>query len=249
MHSSQSAPEHSPHTSLRVRELMNQPIIQGDDYGELNEPGWAVSARTLHPLLFGIRALWSFMTSVSQDLGVTSPLKDSTFHSTVSLTVTALGHQEGIYVLPEGRVAPTGHHLTPLPAATQCCPLVSHPTINQAHTCLASEIQLWQGLHWSGWWLNNIVSSLWMLCVLDLFMIAEIGAFENLPSSLTSEELAERWSSASLRFNHLFNYTSQLQPFSDPMIPKQLKPINVAANNVSFFENLTTDLKYLPLML
>ena len=48
----------------------------------MNEPGWART--TGKPLLFAISALGSFMTSVSQDLGFTSPPKDGTFHSTVS---------------------------------------------------------------------------------------------------------------------------------------------------------------------
>ena len=75
MHGSQSAPECSPHTSLRcrVRELMTRPIIQEDDQvTRLNEPCWAVIARIPgNPLLFAISALGSFMTSVSQDLGFT----------------------------------------------------------------------------------------------------------------------------------------------------------------------------------
>ena len=51
----------------------------------MDEPGWAVLARTPgNPLLFAISALGSFMTSVSQDLRFSSPPKDGTFHSTVS---------------------------------------------------------------------------------------------------------------------------------------------------------------------
>ena len=40
----------------------------------MNEPGWARTPG--EPLLFAISALGSFMTSVSQDLGFTSPPKD-----------------------------------------------------------------------------------------------------------------------------------------------------------------------------
>ena len=54
---------------------MSQTIIQEDDKGaRLNEPGWARTPGK--PLLFAISALGSFMTSVSQDLGFTSPPKD-----------------------------------------------------------------------------------------------------------------------------------------------------------------------------
>ena len=48
----------------------------------MNEPGWARTPGK--PLLFAISALGSFMTSVSQDLGFTSPPKDGAFRSTVS---------------------------------------------------------------------------------------------------------------------------------------------------------------------
>ena len=88
---SQSAPERSPHTSVRWRvwELINQPIIQWEDLGaRLNEPGWAVSARTPPTTK---SPLGSFMSSVRQDLSFTSPPKDGTFHST---PFTALGHQD-----------------------------------------------------------------------------------------------------------------------------------------------------------
>ena len=73
-------PEGSPHTSSRwrVRELMSQPIIQLYR-GMIRGPDWMslIWARTPgEPLLFAISALGSFMTSVSQDLGFTSPPKD-----------------------------------------------------------------------------------------------------------------------------------------------------------------------------
>ena len=82
----------------------------------MDEPGWAVLARTPEiPSDFAISALGSFMTSASQDLGLTSPPKDSTFHTTVSPSLH-LGIGIDIFGQRE-RVPPTGHHPTPLPAA------------------------------------------------------------------------------------------------------------------------------------
>ena len=73
----------------------------------MNEPG---CARTLGKhLLFAICALRSFMTSVSQDLGITTPPKDGAFHSTVPPSL-----QWGIRIDIKARVPPIGHDQTTL---------------------------------------------------------------------------------------------------------------------------------------
>ena len=98
----------------------------------MNEPGWARTPG--NPLLFAISALGSFMTTVSQDLGFMSHPKDGTSYSTVSpslcwgVGIDVFGQREECHLL-----APP----TPLPAATQCSQLVSHPSTNQAQHLLS----------------------------------------------------------------------------------------------------------------
>uniref|UniRef100_A0A0E9WDJ2 Uncharacterized protein n=1 Tax=Anguilla anguilla TaxID=7936 RepID=A0A0E9WDJ2_ANGAN len=74
----------------------------------------------------------SLMTTVSQDLSLTSHPKDGISYSTVSLS---LHWGIGVY-LTRRKIAPCWP--TPLPAATQYSLMVSHSSTNQAHTCLAS---------------------------------------------------------------------------------------------------------------
>ena len=75
---------------------MNQPIIQGDDEGaRLNEPGWAVLARTPGNPLLGVMC-----PGIFYDLGFTSPPIYGTFHSTVPRHCTGAS---GLMLWQEGK--------------------------------------------------------------------------------------------------------------------------------------------------
>ena len=142
MHSSQSEPHHT-----HQLEVESEGISESANY-----TGWWLVGQIE----------WAWLGSFSQDTRVESPTLCNNcpvlFHDLSesgplfytfskgrhlpqhSVPVTALGYW-GLMFRPEGRVQPTGHHPTPLPAATQSSHLVSHPSTSQAHTCLASEIQ------------------------------------------------------------------------------------------------------------
>uniref|UniRef100_A0A0E9UIR0 Uncharacterized protein n=1 Tax=Anguilla anguilla TaxID=7936 RepID=A0A0E9UIR0_ANGAN len=73
----------------------------------------------------------SLMTTVSQDLGLTSHQKDGISYSTVS---PSLHWGIGVYLTRE-----------------DCSLVVSHPSTNQAHTCLASASRQEQSAWYSCW--------------------------------------------------------------------------------------------------
>ena len=82
------------------------------------------------PTLFEISALGSLITSVSQDLGFTSPLKDGTFHSPVS---PSLHWGIRIYALARGKSAPYWPPTDTTSSSSSVFPVGLPSSTNQAH--------------------------------------------------------------------------------------------------------------------
>ena len=81
-------------------------------------PDWEFSQDTgVKTPTLTISAMWSLMTSESQDTHLMSHPKDSNLHRAVS-PITALGNWDIYFFRSEERVPPTGGPPTPLPAAS-----------------------------------------------------------------------------------------------------------------------------------
>ena len=98
-----------------------------------------------NPLLFEKGAMRSLMTTVSQDLGLTSHLKDDISYSTVSPSL-----HWGIGIIrTRGKAAPYWPTNT-TSSSNLVFPGGLPSSTSQAHTCLASVIQQKQGPCWYG---------------------------------------------------------------------------------------------------
>ena len=119
--------------------------IRGWWGGKLKEPGWKI----IYSLLIAMNVMDSLMTTVSQDLGLTSYTKDRIFYSTVSPSShwSLLENKEEYPYWPR--------------TTTSFSQEFPYPSPNQAHTWFDSAIWHEPG----AWWYGCFLCWFWGLCV------------------------------------------------------------------------------------